>query len=151
MKNAALFKFVVIIYVLIFGCSQNQTSLHGFNKNSWESKDSVIFYFDIADSTKIYNLSFFFRSTIEYPYRNIFLITSMSLEDEVIQTDTVEYLMADKHGRWHGKGFGQIRDNYFLFDEEMLFKKSGYYKFIIRHGMRQDPLIGANKLGFKIK
>ena len=153
MKNAVLFKFIItaIIGVLALGCNQRQTSLHSFNNNSWAAKDSVVFYFNILDSTKINNLSFFFRNTIEYPYRNIFLITTLSHKSNAIQADTAEYLIADKYGKWLGVGFGKNRDNYFVFNEQIIFKNTGDYKLTIRHGMRQENLTGVSKLGLKVK
>jgi len=33
----------------------------------------------------------------------------------------------------------------------MLFRDSGNYKMIVRHGMRENPLAGINTLGFKIE
>ena len=57
----------------------------------------------------------------------------------------------DKYGRWYGRGVGNTRDNYFMFEENKKFNLSGEYSFKLEHGMRQNPLKGVNKIGFKIE
>ena len=65
--------------------------------------------------------------------------------------DTLEYLITDKYGQWLGSGSGEMKDNYLIFNENFIFKKSGKYNLTVQHGMRNNPLIGINKLGVKIQ
>ena len=48
-----------------------------------------------------------------------------------------------------GSGIGKTRDNYFL-EENKVFDVAGEYKFMIKHGMRENPLSGSSKIGIKI-
>jgi len=148
-----LFKLICILMVLLlqYSCKQPQTSLHGFNKNSWDFRDSVVFYFDIIDTSETKSVSFFLRNTLDYPYRNLFLLLETQHKSDVAKKDTVQYLISNKYGQWLGRGMGKMRDNYFILNENMLFRDSGNYKMIVRHGMRENPLAGINTLGFKIE
>ena len=97
------------------------------------------------------SVSFFLRNTLDYPYRNLFLLLETQHKSDVAKKDTVQYLISNKYGQWLGRGMGKMRDNYFILNENMLFRDSGNYKMIVRHGMRENPLAGINTLGFKIE
>ena len=71
--------------------------------------------------------------------------------EAIILKDTVQYAITDKHGRWHGSGLGDTRDNYLLFKKDFKFEKTGLYHFHIKHGMRANTLKGCEKIGLKIK
>ena len=143
--------FMFLIFCFIIGCGKNQTSIYSFQDNYWNISDSVDLFFNIADTSKTYDVSFFFRNTLEYPYRNLHLLTNINYLDSLIRKDTVQYAITDKYGRWLGKGLGSTRDNYFIFKENKKFYKTGEYKITLIHGMRKKQLVGCNKIGFKIK
>ena len=42
--------------------------------------------------------------------------------------DTVEYKISDKYGKWLGRGLGNMKDNYLIFNQNMMFNKEGVYK-----------------------
>ena len=132
-------------------CRQPTTSLHSFSENHWDFRDSVVFYFDVVDTSETKSVSLFLRNTLDYPYRNLFLLVETVHESHVIKKDTVQYLISNKYGQWLGRGLGKIKDTYFMLHENLVFENSGNYKMIIRHGMRENPLIGINKIGFKIE
>ena len=140
----------IIIIIFLNSCQQNNTDIHSFINNEWNFKDSVIFSFNIEDTVSPKNLSFFVRNTVDYEYRNLFLLVETIYNANTIKIDTVEYLITDKYGRWLGSGSSDIKDNYLVFNEDFIFNKAGKYSFNIRHGMRKNPLIGVNKFGFKI-
>ena len=148
MKKKIIY-FFFISNMLLFSCQRDQSFIYDFTDGSWSYHSPVKFTFNIQDSVSAYNSYLFFRNNINYEYQNIyFLIETMHLGQR-INLDTVEYVIADKFGRWKGRGIGQTKDNYFILNEDVVFNK-GDYDIIIRHGMRKDLLIGANKLGFKI-
>ena len=143
--------FILILLCLINSCDKKYINIHDFEYNKWPKFDTIDFDFNINDTTKTYDLSFFFRNSINYTYRNLFLLIDLNHNGKIIQIDTVEYKIADKYGKWLGRGLGNMKDNYLIFNENMMFNNNGIYKIRIRHGMRQDPLLGVNKLGLQIK
>ena len=70
------YKIILILCFTMFtiSCKQNQALLHDFENSSWNSKDSVVFSFDVLDHTESKNMSFFLRNNLDYPYRNIFFL-----------------------------------------------------------------------------
>ena len=146
------YKIILILCFTMFtiSCKQNQALLHDFENSSWNSKDSVLFSFDVLDHTESKNMSFFLRNNLDYPYRNIFFLVEIKNDSGIIASDTVQYLISNKYGQWLGRGFGKTRDNYFIFKKDYLFEDSGNHLLIMRHGMRQNKLKGLVKLGFEI-
>ena len=100
---------------------------------------------------KISDLFLFFRNNINYPYRNIYILLEIYNHDDLIKTDTLQYAITDKYGRWYGNGIGNTRDNYFLIEKNFKFEHAGEYTFKLQHGMRSNPLLGSEKIGLKIK
>ena len=149
--NLIRFFLIIFFFSLICSCKKKHLSIYDFEYNKWAKVDTVDFVFDVNDTTKTYELSFFFRNSLNYTYRNLFLLIELGYDDKIIQTDTVEYKIADKYGQWLGRGLGNVKDNYLMFNKNAMFNKEGMYKIRVRHGMRQDSLIGVNKLGFQTK
>jgi len=146
------YKITLILCFTIFtiSCKQNQALLYDFENSNWNSKDSVLFAFDVLDHKTPKNISFFLRNNLDYPYRNIFFLVEIQNDSGVIASDTIQYLISNKYGQWLGRGFGKTRDNYFIFKKDYLFEDSGNHLLIMRHGMRQNKLKGLVKLGFEI-
>ncbi len=139
----------IICLTLVSSCKKKHIRTYDFEHGQWIKEDTLEFEFNINDALKKYNLSFFFRNNLNYSYQNLFLLIDLSYDNRIIETDTVEYRITDKYGQWLGHGLGEIKDNYLMFNENIVFKKEGVYKITVRHGMRQNPLIGVNKFGFK--
>ena len=150
MKSFKLYlSFLCLLGVL--SCNNNQIFLHSFNENNWDYRDSVMFFFNIDNTSKPYNLSLFFRNTLDYSYRNIYFFVEISYGDNVFLYDTLQYSITNKYGQWLGGGMGYKKDNYFDFKENVIFQNKGQYRFAIKHGMREDQLMGTSEVGFKIQ
>ena len=145
------FTAIITLIFILTSCNKKQMISYDFKYNKWAKDDTINFQFTVNDTIKNHQLLFFFRNNLDYNYRNLFLIIDLDYNYKKIQSDTVEYEIADKYGRWLGRGLGNIKDNYLIFSENTIFQKKGIYNINVRHGMRQDSLIGVNKLGFQIK
>tara|TARA_Y100000994_G_scaffold248697_1_gene257270 strand:+ start:2433 stop:2930 length:498 start_codon:yes stop_codon:yes gene_type:complete len=145
-------KFMLLVFfcctIMIFSCNTSQSFTHSFVDNNWHFEDSVVFTCNI-EHIKNYNLELFFRNNLDYPYRNLYLLVEIHHNQNIIKTDTLQYPITDRYGKWLGRGLGKTRDNYFL-EKLTMFEKTGKYKFIFTHGMRQNPLTGSNTIGMKI-
>ncbi|MBF24971.1 MAG: hypothetical protein CMP49_00410 [Flavobacteriales bacterium] len=139
-----------IILLILFSCNKKVISTYQVDENSWSANDSIIFDFNISDTVSTYNLSFFIRNTLDFEYRNIFLLINTNYNNATIKKDTVEYAITNKSGQWLGRGFGDMKDNYLIFEENLIFNNTGQYELSVKHGMRSEPLIGINTFGFKL-
>jgi len=154
-----IFKYIISIVCmwsvlfLLNGCQRDCLFVDSFSfdKAKWNYNQPVIWEVDVEDTINTHHLSLFMRNNLEYPYSNIYFFTSIIYNDSVFLSDTSQYLIADKYGRWLGRGFGGLKDNYFLMKENVVFPKRGKYTIRVTHGMRADDLQGVEDLGIKIK
>ena len=59
MKKLFVLLISVTYLLFLFSCNRGQLSFHHFNKNEWNLQDSIVFPFNITDTSCNYNLSLF--------------------------------------------------------------------------------------------
>ena len=121
-----------VLIVIFFSCSKNDDfkKYKRLKNQEWISEDTLKFNFFINDTLSNYNLFLNLRHTINYEYRNLFLF--LQLEESI---DTIEVMLSDKQGKWHGKGIGDIRE----IQTKVLSKKynkPAKYSIILEQAMR---------------
>ena len=147
------YTYFLIIFIGFFfiSCDNKKSFIYKFTNDQWDfQKDTIQFTYDVDKIGAKYDVSLFLRNNLNYSYRNIYMFVEILHLNNIILTDTIQYAITDKYGRWYGKGIGDTRDNYFLFESNMSFPQTGTYTFNIRHGMRTNPLLGCNRIGLKI-
>lgn len=134
--------------------SQYKTLKNG----SWEAHKNISFQFDVLDTILPKNLFINIRNNYDYPYSNLYVITELVFPNNDKVIDTLQYEMADKTGKFLGKGFTEIKENKLFYKEKKVFPISGNYVFNIRHAMRKNGevnpipfLEGVQDVGFSIE
>ena len=145
-----IFSIFLVFLLGFWGCQKHTTFIYDFEKTNWNINDSVVFIYDVKSVDLHYDLIIFFRNHIDYQYQNLYILIETYCDDLFLKKDTLQYAISDKYGRWKGDGLGDTKDLNLLFKTKKKFEKTGAYKFKIQHGMRQNPLIGTNKIGLKI-
>ena len=125
---------------------------------SWEANKNLLFEFDIEDTILPKSLFINIRNNKEYPFSNLYVITELSFPNGNRIIDTLQYEMADKSGKYLGKGFTEIKENKLFYKEEKVFPVLGKYVFNIHHAMRKNGevniipfLEGIQDVGFSIE
>ncbi|MGY8988379.1 MAG: gliding motility lipoprotein GldH, partial [Flavobacteriales bacterium] len=72
--------------------------------------------------------------TTDYEFQNLFLFIKAE------KTDTLELLLANKEGKWLGKGIGDVREVEAVYRKEKVFTKKGNFTFEIEQAMRYAAL-----------
>lgn len=145
--------FALVIMLGFFACDENRI----YEKNlsiengDWSRKDKAQFEFEINDSTAAYDLFLNFRHAGDFPYRNIYLFTKTIGPDGRKAIDTAQMILADRQGRWMGKGIGDLYDYQFKFKQAVIFPRSGTYLFQIEQGMRDFVLPSVSDIGIRIE
>ena len=105
-----------------------------------------------------YNIFITLRNNEHYPFRNLFLITTLQFPNGETVKDTLEYDMAKPTGEWLGKGITSLKENKLWYRESLLFPMAGEYLFSIEHAMRKrgetqgiEQLPGVTDIGIKIE
>ncbi|MDO4763485.1 MAG: gliding motility lipoprotein GldH [Flavobacteriaceae bacterium] len=120
--------------------------------NSWKKNEAKNLEFEIKDAQNPKNIIFVVRNNNEYPYSNLFLIASLkNAKNEVLKTDTLQYVLAKPNGEWLGKGWGSVKEILLQYKTNYQFPFQGKYHLEVKHGMRRDTLRGIEDIGIKIE
>lgn len=117
----------------------------------WHYKNLVVFEALVNDTTNLHNLYIDVRNTTDYGFNNFFVFLDIEFPDGNILRDTIECALADRTGKWTGRGFGKIRSNRFLFRTDVWFPLEGTYVFRIEQAMRREVLEGISDIGLRIE
>ncbi|RLD40915.1 MAG: gliding motility lipoprotein GldH, partial [Bacteroidetes bacterium] len=90
------------------------------------------------------------RNSTDYRYSNLYVFLITKFPNNNLTKDTIECILADREGRWLGKGWGAVKENTILLSERMRFPLKGKYEFMIQHAMRVDTLKGIRDVGIRI-
>jgi gliding motility-associated lipoprotein GldH len=121
------------------------------DEGTWDYKKPVKFEVNIKDTLTLHNFYVNVRNSGEYPYINLYLFIRTILPDKRMAVDTIEFMLADEKGEWHGSGLGDIKSLQILFKENLRFLQAGKYIFVFRHGMRKKSLKGIMDIGLTIE
>lgn len=119
-------------------------------QEKWAHDMPACFDVLVSDTTCFCSMSINIRNTTQYEFSNLYLFVTMVLPDGRMARDTVNCQLADKDGRWLGKGMGRIKALHIPYRAEMVFPVSGTYQFYIEHAMRIDSLSGVKSIGIQL-
>ena len=151
-KNPIVSLLLIFIVVIIFSCvpKADYECYKTFKQSVWH-KDSVAFFeFVNKDANNQFDIYWNVRNMGNYPYSNLWLFVSMQAPDGTLIKDTLELTLAEKNGRWLGKGIGDLYDQSFLYQQSIKFPVQGNYQFKIQQGMRNVQLTGIHDFGLSI-
>jgi gliding motility-associated lipoprotein GldH len=152
MKNIYLLSSLIII-LMIVSCDNNRIydEYKSITNSQWDKNNPVVFNFDIADTTLLYNMYINIRHGGQYQFSNLFVFVTTTLPDGKMARDTVELILADNDGRWRGDGLGDIWDHSFPLNTGFRFPLAGAYKLTLTQAMRVDVLPSVMDMGLRVE
>lgn len=118
---------------------------------AWNYSVTPSFDVKVTDKDASYRLKVNLRITTDYRYSNLFVLVSQVHPDQRQQTKRIELTVADKDGRWLGKGVGSLYSYQITYDKNYHFPDTGTYHFKIEQNMRDSPLKGVSDVGICIE
>jgi len=151
--NKYTFLFCLLSILLFYSCNSNLifTDSVSIPDEEWTLENVPTFAPEITDTVSNDNVFFTIRTGSSYPFRNIYLFVSTTSPAGKTITDTLQYLLADKKGKWYGKGLGDIHELNLPFKSSVYFPANGIYTFKVSHGMRTENLKGVYDIGLRIE
>ncbi|HJX70355.1 MAG TPA: gliding motility lipoprotein GldH [Bacteroidales bacterium] len=144
---------VIMASLFTFSCDKNAV----FDKNTaiqhhlWNYKDTLSYYVNIADTSRVHNIYLNIRNSENYQYSNVFLFVSTYAPNGSFLKDTFEIKLADQSGRWFGKGVGNVFSLQVPYKMQIKFPYQGIYLFEIQHAMRKKDLKGIADVGLRVE
>jgi gliding motility-associated lipoprotein GldH len=122
--------------VMFISCNNNIVfeDYSAFKNQTWNADSSVVFNYFITDTICKNQIVIKVRHTTDYEFQNLFLFIKAE------KTDTLELLLANKEGKWLGKGVGDIREIEFVYRRDKTFVKKRDFIFEIEQAMRYGEL-----------
>lgn len=117
---------------------------------TWTKDKTFYFTFEVKDKSIPYDLTLELRNNNLYPYRNIWIISKEEQPVGPLRSDTLEYMLADKSGKWKGKGFSLFSGS-FPIKKNYYFPHEGRYTFSFSHHMTDEKLKGIHEIGFRVE
>ena len=109
-----------IIFLFLLSCNEQSIYRADINTtNGWGLTEKTSF--KIEDTlTQAADLYIYLRNDQDYPYANIFLIGNLLKGDSLVQSDTLEYMMAQPNGEWLGTGFLSVKESKLIWKEQWI-------------------------------
>ncbi len=144
---------LILFFIILISCDAKRVFEQNvaFKNESWNYKDTVHFNVNIADTIHAYNIFINIRNTGSYEYSNIFLFITTYAPNGNFVKDTFEITLADKQGKWIGKGTGNILSIQFPYKMNIKFPYRGIYMFNIQHAMWNEDLHGITDVGLRVE
>lgn len=147
------FLLIMIFGAILSSCSQTaifdeQVTIQDAK---WDKGESARFNVDIKDSLATYNFYLTVRNTTDYRYSNLYIFLLTRFPNGNLSRDTIECILADKTGKWLGKGWGSIKENTILLKQNLRFPLMGEYQFLVQQAMRTDTLNDISDVGLRIE
>lgn len=153
-RNFGVWILTACIFSILFvGCLsspyyQSEESLPG---NAWTYQNKPSFKFEITDTSTYYNLFFIVRHTEAYPFENIWIwVYAKEPGDTTFQKTRIEIPLAEKSGKWLGRGMGEIWEQRMPIALDKVFRK-GQYEVRFEQNMRVNPLPEMLHVGLRIE
>ena len=124
----------IFLFFVFISCDNIVYERHNsFVEKSWNSDSIINFNYNISDTLNPHEMSILVRHTVDYEYQNLFLFLSGDLND------TIELELADKIGKWKGRGVSNIREFEYVFLKNKMYSKKGNHSINIEQAMRFGP------------
>jgi len=143
----------LLLVLLIPGCKQGIVYSHteSIDPEGWKSANFKSFEIMIEDTVNAHSIDLHLRNDGRYAYSNLFLFIRTYAPTGASIVDTIECRMADKSGKWLGRGIGGQYQQTIPYKKDVIFPFKGKYTIEVEHGMRANPLPEIKDLGLTIK
>lgn len=145
---------IVLIALLLLSCDSNKVfdQYIEVENSTWKKENVAKFTVNITDTTNAHNLYINIRNKGSYAFSNLYLFVKIEGPDGNFSLDTVNCTLADKGGKWLGKGIGDLWDVKVPYIGGFKFAKSGDYQFSFEQAMRvENGLEGITDVGLRIE
>ncbi len=145
--------FLTLLTFIFASCDSNRVfeEYETIETDGWHKDSAAVFSINLDNTEQGCNLLVNIRNNSKYPNSNIWLFIDITSPDGTMLTDTIEYTLADKTGKWTGSGIGDLFDNQFSYKQNIFFPVAGEYSISIKQGMRSTKLKGIQDIGFRIE
>lgn len=153
--NKQLIQLIIgVLFTVVLGsCDGNKIYEENLaiDGNSWNKDDIKVFEFEVDDTLSPLNVYINLRTTIDYPYSNFIIFMDSKYPNGIVNRDTLEFILADSDGKWHGENTGTIIEFQGIIASGGRFSTQGKYLFKLQHAMSEDNLAEIVDIGMRVE
>lgn len=146
--------FILLALAGLASCTDEYffQDVKSFDKEGWSIDEPAIFEFSSQDTSSYLDFYLDLRNNSNYPYQNIYTFIDMKFPNDRSLKDTLHYpYLASDEGKWLGKGIGGSYDNSIKYKYKKKLPLPGDYRIVVKHAMRDDLLMGIERVGIHIE
>lgn len=151
------FKLIVLV-VFLSACDSTKIFEENIalENHVWNVENKLKFQMEIIDTLSDMNLIVNVRHSAHYPFSNLWVFVKTINPDGTQNIDTLECKLAEKDGKWIGRGIGDIWDIQIPLKTQN-YSSPGDYTFEIEQAMRYgdkariEQLPEIMSVGFRIE
>ncbi|MEQ8905443.1 gliding motility lipoprotein GldH [Ekhidna sp.] len=146
---------IIMLFFTLVACDSSRVyeDFNDLEEAFWHLDSAQSFSFEIADTTRSYNLLATFRNASSYPFYNLYF--QYTLEDSsglILNQQLKEVELFDpKTGEPFGSGLGDLFDHSFALEENYQFDSPGEYTLLLEQYMRRDTLPFILSVGARVE
>lgn len=153
-RNKILFLLVGTLFITHTSCSDGEVYFryHHIERGKWYSDSALTFTMDSigVNPAARHDLSIELTTADIYHYKDIWMQVEHNLIDTIYRCDTLQFRLTDDYGKWLGSGTGGLHQISLPYKSDIPLDTSRLYILKIKQIMKDDPLIGVEKVGIKI-
>ncbi|MBN2274549.1 MAG: gliding motility lipoprotein GldH [Bacteroidales bacterium] len=141
-----------MLFILTSACNDDKV-YHRFIEipgNKWNAKSIIHFDVSVTDTVRSHNVYLFVRNNANYKYSNLYLFVTTTSPMGFSVRDTVELMLADRKGKWAGRGAADIYTSKHPYKLNVRFPYRGVYSFDIQQALWDTDLKNISDIGLRI-
>ncbi len=125
--------FISLILLVLFSCNEEKVfeEYKKIEDQIWNSDSILYFNYLITDTISEYEINLKIRHNVDYEFSNLYVF----LEQDNVK-DTLEIVLAEKDGKWKGKGIGKMRELEKVIEQNKTYNSKNHYTITVEHAMR---------------
>lgn len=117
----------------------------------WGYADSVLFTFNIADTTRLYNLYLEIEHSVDFPAHNVYLQFFTGFPSGFRSERISSMELGSSSGQWFGECRGEVCKVRIPIQTPAYFVETGEHTLSIRQHSRMEQLPGIRTLSFEVE
>tara|TARA_B110000003_G_C16649094_1_gene533371 strand:+ start:2800 stop:3309 length:510 start_codon:yes stop_codon:yes gene_type:complete len=135
MFKMKLSNLILLVSIMFISCDDKVfDDYKSFEDQIWNTDSILVFKYAVRDTTSKNNLIIKVRHTTDYQFQNLYLFVRNEKQD------TLELMLANKEGKWLGRGVGDIREFEYVYRKNKMFSKKEEFILEIEQAMRYGDL-----------
>lgn len=122
-----------------------------FSDDIWEDQDSVVFQWDVSDTTTTYDMILHISHSPDYAFQNLYTQIETIFPDRRKEAQELSLELSDGKGSWYGKQKGSYVQIDIPLQQQVKFPSLGHYELNLIPWMRQDSVPHLHEISLDIK